>query len=152
MSGLIKINKMQHGFSLVEVLVAVLVLAFGLLGLAGLQSVTLRNNQSAFDRSRATMAVYSIADIMRADMDAYGKYASNSREAQEASWKTLLANHLGTDAKGSIVCDPTKTKTINPHASSTAITKRICTVTITWNDSLGLEGDTEHEVVTEVQL
>ncbi|HEY9146630.1 MAG TPA: prepilin-type N-terminal cleavage/methylation domain-containing protein, partial [Thiobacillus sp.] len=38
----------QSGFTLLEVLVAVLVLAIGLLGLAGLMTSSIRNNQSAY--------------------------------------------------------------------------------------------------------
>lgn len=143
------INK-ERGISLIEVLVAVLILAFGLLGLASLQMVTLRNNQSSFDRSRAVMAVYSIADVMRADMGDKGALNTSSGfvSAQEANWENLLKQHLGDDATGQINCTAT---TINPYASA-AITKHTCAVTITWDDSLGLLGEQAHTLVTEVQL
>ena len=42
------------GFSLVEVLVAVLIFSFGLLGLAGLQLVGLKSTSSAGNRYEAT--------------------------------------------------------------------------------------------------
>jgi type IV pilus assembly protein PilV len=45
----------QGGFTLVEVLVAVVILGLGLLGLAGLQAASLRNNHSAYLRSQATL-------------------------------------------------------------------------------------------------
>ena len=54
-----------EGFTLLEVLVAVLVLSVGLLGLAGLQTVGLRQNHSAFMRSQATQLAYDIIDRMR---------------------------------------------------------------------------------------
>jgi type IV pilus assembly protein PilV len=57
----------QSGFTMIEVLVAALVLAIGLLGLAGLQSASLRNNHSAYLRSQATLLAYGIADRMRAN-------------------------------------------------------------------------------------
>ena len=56
-----------NGFTMVELLVAVLVLSIGLLGLAGLQAAGLRNNQSAYLRSQATIVAYDIADRMRAN-------------------------------------------------------------------------------------
>lgn len=43
------------------------VLAIGLLGLAGLQTVSLRNNQSAYFRSQATQLAYDMADKIRAN-------------------------------------------------------------------------------------
>lgn len=55
------------GFSLVEVLVAVLVLSIGLLGLAGLQIAGVRANDSAQQRVTATLAAYDVADRLRAD-------------------------------------------------------------------------------------
>ena len=55
------------GFTLIEVLIAMVVLAVGLLGLAGLQATSLRNNQSAYNRSQATQLAYDLADRMRAN-------------------------------------------------------------------------------------
>jgi len=55
------------GFSLVEVLVAVLVLSIGLLGLAGLQIAGVRANDSARLRTEVTIAAYDAADRLRAD-------------------------------------------------------------------------------------
>jgi len=51
---------------MIEVLVAVLVLAIGLLGVAALQTNALKNNQSAFQRSQASMLAYYMMDAMRA--------------------------------------------------------------------------------------
>ncbi|MEQ1544212.1 type IV pilus modification protein PilV [Methyloglobulus sp.] len=59
--------KQQSGFTLIEVLIAVVILAVGLLGLASLQAVGLGNNQSAYNRSQATQLAYDIADRMRAN-------------------------------------------------------------------------------------
>lgn len=60
--------KRQAGFSLIEVMVAALVLSIGLIGLAGLQAVSLRQNQSAFMRSQVSAMVYDLADRMRANV------------------------------------------------------------------------------------
>ena len=60
----------QTGTSLIEVLVAVVVVSVGLVGLAALQTVSMRNNQSAYLRSQATILVYDMLDRMRAHPDA----------------------------------------------------------------------------------
>jgi len=64
----IQANRQQNGFTMLEVLVAIVVLAFGLLGLAGLQADGLRNNTSAYLRSQATLMAYDMMDRMRANM------------------------------------------------------------------------------------
>lgn len=62
------IRARQAGFTLTEVLVAVLVLSIGLVGIAGLQAVSLQNNQSAFMRSQASALAYDLADRMRSNV------------------------------------------------------------------------------------
>jgi type IV pilus assembly protein PilV len=57
------------GFTLIEALVAVLVLSIGLLGLAGLQATSLRTNQDAYFRSQATILARSMMDELRAQRD-----------------------------------------------------------------------------------
>jgi type IV pilus assembly protein PilV len=59
--------KCQRGFSLLEVLIALLVLSIGLLGLAALQTTGLRSSQMASMRTSATTTVYDIIDRMRAN-------------------------------------------------------------------------------------
>ncbi len=58
-------NKRQGGFSLIEVLVAVLVLSVGLLGIAALQTFSLKAGQAAYERSQATNLAYEISDQLR---------------------------------------------------------------------------------------
>ncbi|QIT56615.1 type IV pilus modification protein PilV [Aquisalimonas sp. 2447] len=57
----------QRGYSLLEILIAVLVLSIGLLGLAGLQTTSLQSNQSAAQVSQATFLAQDILDRMRAN-------------------------------------------------------------------------------------
>jgi type IV pilus assembly protein PilV len=60
-------ERSQHGFTLLEVLIALLVLSIGLLGLAALQTTGLRSNTMANMRTLATDAAYDITDRMRAN-------------------------------------------------------------------------------------
>lgn len=57
----------QQGFTLLEILVAIVVLSIGLLGLAGLQALSLNNNQIAYFRSIASQQAYDIADRIRSN-------------------------------------------------------------------------------------
>jgi type IV pilus assembly protein PilV len=55
----------QSGFTLIEVLIAILVLAFGLLGFALLQTMNVRFTKSAQQRTVATNLAYELVDLMR---------------------------------------------------------------------------------------
>lgn len=65
----------SQGFTLLEVLIAVVILSIGLLGLAALQAIALRNNAQSYERSQATALAYEIADVMRANRVAAGNGA-----------------------------------------------------------------------------
>jgi type IV pilus assembly protein PilV len=58
----------QKAFSLLEVLVTILVLSFGLLGMAALVTTGMRSNNVAHYRSIATQQTLDIADRMRANL------------------------------------------------------------------------------------
>mgnify|MGYP005837563223 CR=1 FL=1 len=60
----------QSGFSMVEVLVSLLVLSLGLLGLAALQSNSIKSTHSAYLRTQATQYAHDILDRMRANREA----------------------------------------------------------------------------------
>jgi type IV pilus assembly protein PilV len=69
-------KKKQTGFTLIEVLVAVVILALGLMGLAGLQATGLANNQSAYNRSQVSQLAYDIADRMRSNAGFAAQYVT----------------------------------------------------------------------------
>lgn len=56
------------GFSLVEVLVAVVILSTALLGLVGLQTAGVRNVMNSYNRTQASQLASSMADRMRANV------------------------------------------------------------------------------------
>lgn len=57
----------HSGYTLLEVMVALVIFSIGLLGLAGLQSQSLRYNHSAYMETQATYLAYNILDRMRAN-------------------------------------------------------------------------------------
>ena len=63
-------SRPDKGFTLLEVLVALLVLSIGLLGIGKLMMLSARANDSAYMRSQATALAYTILDAMRANRQA----------------------------------------------------------------------------------
>ncbi|MDG5500678.1 type IV pilus modification protein PilV [Marinobacter sp. BGYM27] len=57
----------QRGFTMIEVLVALLVLAIGLLGVAGVQLLSLQQTSNADLRSQATLVAQNMAERVRAN-------------------------------------------------------------------------------------
>lgn len=76
-------RRTQGGFTMIEVLVSALILSVGLVGVAGLQALSLRNNQSAYMRSQASALAYDLADRMRTNVA--GANAGFYAPAQAAS-------------------------------------------------------------------
>ena len=64
----------QGGFTLLEVMVAVVILSVGLLGMALLQSTSLRAAQTTNERSQATMLVAEMMDMVRANRRQANQY------------------------------------------------------------------------------
>lgn len=62
----------HHGFSLIELLIAVVILSVGLLGLAGMQITGLRGVSNASSYTQATLAVNDLIERIRANPVATG--------------------------------------------------------------------------------
>ncbi len=60
--------KNQNGFSMIEILVTILVLSFGLLGMAALVTTGMRSNNVSHYRTIATQQTLDIVDRMRANL------------------------------------------------------------------------------------
>lgn len=67
-----------HGFTLLEVLVAIVVLSFGVLGVVGLQAMALQANKEARYQSTAVALARELGDMMRSTKN----IAMNSSPAQ----------------------------------------------------------------------
>ncbi len=131
-----QLNK-QIGFTLIEVLVALLIMSIGLLGLAALQATSLKASHGAYSRGQAVFLAYDMMDRMRANRTQAlaGAYDRNYGDAPPAvsgilsdddlnDWifnfvRVLLpGNNPGGDA--SIAC-----------IAATGV----CTVTLQWDES-----------------
>ncbi len=82
MKSTFKLHRMTRagGFTLLEVLIALLILSFGLLGLAALQAYSVKANQSAHFRSQATALSQMMLDNIRANRAQMPQYYSNEYE------------------------------------------------------------------------
>lgn len=67
---IVNLQPPHRGFTLIEVLVALLVLSIGLLGLAALQNTALQFNTDSYQRTQATLLAYDILDRMRTNPSA----------------------------------------------------------------------------------
>jgi type IV pilus assembly protein PilV len=92
--------RFQRGVTLLEVLISIVVLSIGLLGYAGLQTLSLKNNTSAFQRSQATLLTYDIVDRMRANRPKVllGDYqvgmGASGNDPDVITWKNNVAAAL----------------------------------------------------------
>ena len=128
-------SKHQAGSSLLEVLIAVLILAVGMLGMAALQAVTLKNSNSSAARSQAVMQSYSMLDRLRLNrtqalsggFNAAGCTAAAADPDGPADdtdysvfngWLQEVQGVLGASACGSVQCAAGQ-----------------CTVRVSWDDT-----------------
>lgn len=80
---------LSRGFTLIEILVALVVLSVGLLGLAGMQLTGLRYNYGAYTRTQATLMAYDIIDRMRANTIGVANGDYDAIDTTDASYSTL---------------------------------------------------------------
>lgn len=64
-----KLLRKQRGFSLIEVLVSLVIMSVGILGVAGMQIISLQQNRSSMLRGEALQLGNDIMDRMRANPD-----------------------------------------------------------------------------------
>lgn len=156
--------KKDNGFTLIEVLIATVVLAIGLLGLAGLQVTSLRNNQSAYNRSQATQLAYDIADRIRANVAGAATYTAIT-PISTATAKANCKNTTGCSTADMAENDlfewnaAITTPGILPSGVGTiTFVDPVYTVTINWDDNRdgdvdgdggALEGDTDADGDTD---
>ena len=134
-----------RGFTLVEVLVALLLLSVGLLGVAGLQISGLRYHQGAYMRGQATSLLYDMADRMRINPQGVGasSYNAITINTTTSGWQSSLPADPDCAAN---ICTPANQAALDirqwglalgqlPRAVGT-VTRNglIFTLTITWQD------------------
>ncbi|NEV64733.1 type IV pilus modification protein PilV [Thiorhodococcus minor] len=147
----------QHGFGLLEVLIAMVVLGVGILGMAHLQASALRLNHSASLRSQASNIAYDILDRMRANRAEAVKTPSPYGAALAAtppscspgtlSGATVAARDIEA-WRSALACQlPQGTGSITIQDTGSAIEATIITQ---WDDSRGESSPQQFTVVTSL--
>lgn len=140
------------GFSLIEVLVALLILAIGVLGIAALQFKALRYSHDANLRTQISYLASDIADKMRINRTNIASYAGTSAnhsvDVTDLGNKTCTITN-GANAANDLNCWHNQIDNLLPHGSTAAIavSGSLYTITMGWTDR---EGET-HTVEYTIQ-
>lgn len=65
-------TKKSQGFTLLEVMIAMVIFSVGMLGLAGIQAISLQNNNTAYLRTIAMQQSYNMSDLLRSAVNFEG--------------------------------------------------------------------------------
>ena len=109
----------QVGFSLIEVLVTVLILATSLLAIAALQTRSLEYNHSAYLRSQANIIAYDVLDRLRVQNPGTGAVTGLDGDTVEEIESALPGGDINVECNSN----------------------RVCTVSVTWAEQNGLNED-----------
>ena len=158
------------GFSLLEVMIALIIFSVGILGMAALLMLSVRTNHTAYLRSQAGFLAQGIADRMRMNMPALwnNQYnlaypvtgtapgctaAAPCTIAQVVTrdsiiWSRSLTQLLpGPVAQIGCVLNPGATVPTAAEMVDRAPYNGLCTVTITWSEA-SLNGDATDNLQT----
>ncbi|MGZ8174784.1 MULTISPECIES: type IV pilus modification protein PilV [Methylobacter] len=147
--------KTNSGFTLIEVLIAMLVLAVGLLGLAGLQATSLKNNQSAYNRSQATQLAYDLADRIRANVAGKANYTAvlpSSATAKENCLTTTGCSPADLAENDLFEWNSAVSNNLPSGIGTIATAGNMFTITITWDEDRDGDDSNNHNFQTRFQL
>lgn len=127
------------GFTMVEAMVALVVLSVGMLGIAGLYVTTLRSGGGAIYRMQAVNLASDMADRIRANRDAnlayLGPAANNNcygAGSVDCPPKQMAANDLLVWQQQVAAILPSGNGTLNVVAGAATTDPYTYTITITW--------------------
>jgi type IV pilus assembly protein PilV len=140
----------EGGFTLVEVLIALLVMSIGLLGIGKMMMLSARANDSAYMRSQATTLAYTMLDAMRANRVAAISQGYDTAQVVPAQlacataapgctsgqvaqndtflWNQALATELPNGAGAVVTVTAPDKVTLAPNITAT--------ITVTWSDKV----------------
>lgn len=148
----------QRGFTILEVLIALLVFSLGLLGMAGLLVISVKTNHSAYLRTQASFLAQSMGDRMRANVprvwtgDYDGTYTGTTGDADpcpsgtpctraqiatrdKSQWETQLGDQL-PNAQAVVACTPDGSVSVTPNEQAAgAPYTGLCNIVISWSEA-----------------
>jgi len=121
-------KNIQRGVTLVEAMIALLVISVGLLGIASLQLTAMKQNTSSLHNSQAVWYAYNISDRIRANIGEFDTYKNKDTasstpkdciglsctttemvDSDIADWKTMVGSlpggrgMIGSNADGLLI-------------------------------------------------
>jgi type IV pilus assembly protein PilV len=132
----------QAGMTLIEILVSILIVSFGLLGVAGLLTTGLKSTQGSQHRTQASLLAYDMADRMRTNRQVAldGEYATAVVAANaiavsdKAGWQNAVG--LLPSGAGTVAMSGTN----------------VFTITIQWDDSRVAGGSATQQFVYKGEI
>jgi len=122
----------QRGISLIEVLIVIVLFAFGLLGVVGLQARAVQISVNGEDSQRAALLAQEIASAM------WGAGTVTLPAATITAWQTQVA-------------DPTA-RGLPSGAGTIAITTNVARITVSWTPPQAAVGAQANRYITEVLI
>ncbi|MEO6967314.1 MAG: type IV pilus modification protein PilV [Rhodanobacteraceae bacterium] len=156
-----------RGFTLIEVLIAVLIFSVGLLGMAGIMILSVQSNHAGFQRTQVSVLAQNMADRMRANPigiwdggynNAFYPVATaepacypagpcspdNVATHDQVQWSQLLTTFLPSDGllDANILCTPAAGSPVTPAQYPLRPPyDGTCAMTITWTEqSVAIKG------------
>lgn len=129
----------SRGVSLLEVMIAVLIFSFGLLGLAALQTYSIKVNQGAHFRSQATALASTMLDNIRANFGNIASYYSDGYAETDCDTAAETGAQATVDLaawRQQIACELPK-----GEGAVARFDDHTVAVCIRWNESRLLSGD-----------
>jgi type IV pilus assembly protein PilV len=123
----------QKGILLIEVLLSILIFSFGILGLVGLQAVSIQNSANAEARNTASALANDIVSQMWVRQTSATSDAGLS--ADIASWKDRVNKSTLPNASGDV-----------------SVNNNLATITITWKAPSKKSTDNSNRYVTQVMI
>lgn len=140
-----------RGFTLLEVMISVVILAIGMLGIAALLITTQKSNSSSYIKQQAVQSAYNILDRMRANQQEAISGAYNVNNLAAAGAAPVVPGTPATDCSV-VACSPAQMATYDTWhwlakdlpqmtngcgsvVTSAAGANTLVTVTVQWDDS-----------------
>lgn len=146
-------DKLQRGFTLIEMMIALLIFSLGLMGMAALMVLSVKTNQSAYLRTQASFLAQSMADRMRANLGLINSYNGTYSYATAATDPcasgavcapaTMVTRDRAVWSQQLVDSLPNPSAVINcngnvlggaPHAGASPY-DGLCTLTISWDEA-----------------
>ncbi|WP_375176777.1 type IV pilus modification protein PilV [Marinobacter mobilis] len=129
--------RQQQGSSLIEILVAVLIFAIGLLGVAGMQVYSLKMNANSHIRTQANLLAQDMVERMRSNPFQRGAYAMSFSECTTA----VTGNPSSADIAASDRRNWCRQLDRNLPAGqgSVDVDNGLVTITVRWQERAGRE-------------